>query len=151
MVALVVIVGVGIAIQFGVSRIRASRESAVQIANQNTAPPVVTTSSEDLRGTWAGTYGPMGSATKLVIKNQNGKQFDGTLEQGTTRVAFKGAYDSQSHTLTMTQTEVLSGDDWSLGEDVGTLSSDGKKLTGTGKDALGGSLGMSYQFSFTRK
>jgi hypothetical protein len=51
----------------------------------------------------------------------------------------------------MTQTEVLSGEDWSLGEDVGTLSSDGKKLSGSGKDALGGSLGMSYQFSFTRK
>jgi len=151
MVALVVIVGVGIAIQFGVTRIRASRESAVQIANQNTAPPIVTSSSEDLRGTWAGTYGPMGFATKLVIKNQNGKQFDGTLEQGATRVAFKGAYDSQSRTLTMTQTEVLSGEDWSLGEDVGTLSSDGKKLSGTGKDALGGSLGMSYQFSFTKK
>ena len=151
MVALVVIVGVGIAIQFGVSRIRASRESAVQIANQNTAPPVVTSSSEDLRGTWAGTYGPMGSATKLVIKNQNGKEFAGTLEQGTTRVAFKGTYDSQSRTLTMTQTELLSGADWSLGEDVGTLSSDGKKLIGTGKDALGGPLGMSYQFSFTRK
>lgn len=46
---------------------------------------------------------------------------------------------------------VLSGEDWSLGEDVGTLSSDGKKLSGTGKDALGGSLGMSYQFSFTKK
>ncbi|HJT27255.1 MAG TPA: serine/threonine-protein kinase [Pyrinomonadaceae bacterium] len=152
MVALLVIIGVGIAIQFGVSRIRASRESAVKIANQNTAPPVTaTSSSEDLRGTWAGTYGPMGFATKLVIKNQNGKEFDGTLEQGTIRVAFKGTYDAQSRTLTMTQTELLSGEDWSLGEDVGTLSSDGKKLTGTGKDALGGSLGMGYQFSFTRK
>lgn len=151
MVALVVIVGVGIAIQFGVSRLRASRESAVQIANQNTTPPIVTASSEDLRGTWTGTYGPMGSATKLVIKNQNDQEFDGTLEQGTYRVAFKGTYDSQSRTLTMTQTEVLSGADWSLGEDVGTLSSDGKKLTGTGKDVLGGSLGMSYQFSFTKK
>jgi serine/threonine protein kinase len=151
MVALVVIVGVGIAIQFGVSRMRASRESDVQIANQNSAPPIVTSTSEDLRGTWAGTYGPMGFATKLVIKNQNGKEFDGTLEQGTIRVAFKGTYDPQSRTLTMTQTELLSGEDWSLGEDVGTLSSDGKKLTGTGKDALGGSLGMSYQFSFMRK
>ena len=66
MVALIVIVGVGIAIQFGVSRIRASREGAVQIANQNTVPitttpPIVEAfSSEDLRGTWAGTYGPMG-------------------------------------------------------------------------------------------
>jgi hypothetical protein len=51
----------------------------------------------------------------------------------------------------MTQTEVVSGADWSLGEDEGTLSSDGKKISGTGKDALGGSLGMTYQWSFTRK
>jgi hypothetical protein len=51
----------------------------------------------------------------------------------------------------MIQTEILSGEDWSLGEDVGKLSSDGKKISGTGKDALGGSLGMSYQWSFSRK
>jgi hypothetical protein len=157
MIALVLIVGVGIAIQFGVSRIRASRDGAAQIANQNNIPitsssPVMATSaSEDLRGTWAGTYGPMGFATKLVIKNQKGDKLDGVLEQGTTRVAFKGTYDSESRKLTMTQTELLSGEDWSLGEDVGTLSSDGKKLTGSGKDALGGSLGITYQWSFSRK
>lgn len=51
----------------------------------------------------------------------------------------------------MKQTEVLSGEGWSLGEDTGKVSSDGKKLSGTGKDALGGSLGMSYEFSFMRK
>ena len=67
------------------------------------------------------------------------------LEQSTIRVAFKGTYDSQSRTLTMKQTEVLSGEGWSLGEDVGKLSSDGKKLSGSGKDALGGSLGISYR------
>ena len=158
MVALIVIVAVGIAIQFGVSRLRASREGAVQITNQNSSipitsasPVVATTSSEDLRGTWAGSYGPMGFATKLVIKNQNGNSLDGVLEQGSTRVAFKGTYDAQSRKLTMTQTEIVSGEDWSLGEDEGTLSSDGKKISGTGKDALGGSLGMTYQWSFTRK
>lgn len=157
MVALVVIVGVGIAIQFGVGRMRANSEGAVEVANQKdlpvttTSPAVATSSSEDLQGTWTGTYGPMGIATRLVINNQNGNEFDGTLEQGTMRVAFKGTYNSQSRTLTMTQTEVLSGDGWSLGEDVGKLSSDGKKISGTGKDAMGESLGMSYQWSFTRK
>ncbi|HEU5133323.1 MAG TPA: hypothetical protein VFT26_14510, partial [Pyrinomonadaceae bacterium] len=157
MVALVVIVGVGIAIQFGVSRMRASREGAVEIANQKNPPITITSpvvealSSQDLRGTWAGTYGPMGFATKLIIKNQDGNELDGVLEQGTIRVAFKGSYDPASRTLTMTQTEMLSGEGWSLGEDVGKLSSDGKKLSGTGKDALGGSLGISYEFSFTRK
>jgi hypothetical protein len=109
MIALVVIVGGGIAIQFGVGRISASRKEAVEVANQKdlpvtaTSPVVVTSTSEDLRGTWTGTYGPMSFATKLVIKNQNGKDLDGTLEQSTIRVAFKGTYDSQSRTLTMTQ------------------------------------------------
>jgi hypothetical protein len=149
-----VIVGVGIAIQFGVDRMKASRDVAKEIADQKSTPPVVpevvSNSSEDLRGTWAGTYGPLGYATKLVIQKQEGNSFDGVLEQGTIRVAFKGTYNSKSRTLTMAQTEVLSGEGWSLGEDEGKLSADGKKISGTGKDALGGSLGMSYQWSFIR-
>ena len=91
------------------------------------------------------------SATKLTINNQNGKALDGSLEQGVIRVAFKGTYDSQSRTLTMTQTELLSGEDWSLGEDVGKLRPMGRRSAEPGKDAFGDSLGMSYQWSFTRK
>ena len=89
--------------------------------------------------------------TKLTIKNQNGNDLDGVLDQGTIRVAFKGTYDAQSRTLTMSQTKVLSGEGWSLGEDVGQLSEDGKKISGTGKDPMGESLGITYQFSFVRK
>jgi len=152
-VALIAIVGVGIAIQFGVNRMQASRSVAENVnktVNQNTQP-VLATGSEDLRGNWAGTYGPLNYATKITIKNQNGNSFDGVLEQGTLRVAFKGTYDPQSRGLTMNQTEVLSGEGWSLGEDVGKLSDNGKKISGTGKDPLGESLGITYQFSFTRK
>jgi len=146
LVMLVGVIGIGFALKFGLK----------PAVNQKTPPPVerptvVSTSSEDLRGEWAGTYGPLGYATKLVIKNQNGTEFDGTLEQGSIRVVFKGTYDSGSRTLTMKQTRVLSGEGWSLGEDVGKLSADGKELSGTGKDELGASLGMSYQFSFRRR
>ena len=151
-VALVFIVGVVIGINSVVSRMKASRDTAVQVQNQNRTPPVVVpTTNVDLKGTWAGTYGPLGSATKLVINNQNGNSFDGELQQGTTRVAFKGTYDSASRTLTMSQTKVLSGEGWDLGEDVGKVSDDGKKISGTGKDPLGESLGITYQWSFTRK
>jgi serine/threonine protein kinase len=151
-VALIAIVGVGIAIQFGMNRTQKSRDVAINV-NQNINQSVTenNTTPVDLRGMWAGTYGPMGSATKLTIKNQNGNSLDGVLEQGTIRVAFKGNYDPQSRTLTMKQTEVLSGEGWSLGEDIGKISDDGKRLSGTGKDPLGESMGMSYQFSFTRK
>jgi serine/threonine protein kinase len=146
-VALIVIVGAGIAIQFGMNRMQKSRDLGIninQVVTQNSTPV-------DLRGTWAGTYGPMGTATELTINNQKGNSLDGVLEQGAIRVAFKGVYDWQLRTLTMTQTEVLSGDGWNLGEDVGKISEDGKKMSGTGKDPLGESLGITYQFSFTKK
>ena len=145
-VALIAIVGVGIAIQFGMNRMQKSRDLGI---NFNRVVQVST--RVDLRGAWAGTYGPMGIATKLTINNQNGNSLDGVLEQGAIRVAFKGNYDSQSRTLTMNQTEVLSGEGWNLGEDVGKLSEDGKTISGTGKDPLGESLGITYQWSFTRK
>ncbi len=51
----------------------------------------------------------------------------------------------------MVQTEVLSGDGWNLGEDSGQLSADGKKISGTGKDPLGESLGITYEWAFTKK
>ena len=149
---LIAAVGIAIAIKFG-----GSNQTGKQTSNRNStstpveSPRVISTSPVDLRGTWAGTYGPMGSATKLTIKNHDGNSLDGLLEQGTIRVAFKGTYDAGSRTLTMMQTEVLSGEDWSLGEDVGKLSDDGKKISGTGKDAMSESLGITYQWSFSRK
>jgi hypothetical protein len=147
-VALIAIVGVGIAIQFGVNRMQKNRDVAVNVNRTVTQTNIIPV---DLRGNWAGTYGPLATATNLTIKNHDGNNFDGVLEQGTTRVAFKGTYDSQSRTLTMNQTKVLSGEGWDLGEDVGRLSDDGKMISGTGKDPLGESLGITYQFSFTRK
>jgi serine/threonine protein kinase len=151
-VGLVLLLGVVIGINYVVARMKAGRDTAVETQKQiNTPTPVVvSTSNVDLRGTWAGTYGPLGSATKLVIKNQSGNSLDGQLEQGTFRVAFKGTYDSASRTLTMMQTKVLSGEGWDLGEDVGKVSEDGKKISGTGKDPLGESLGITYQWSFTK-
>jgi len=143
-VALVAIVGVGIAIQFGVNRMQKSRDVAENVNQIITVP-------DDLRGNWTGTYGPLNYATKLTINKQNGDSFEGVLEQGAIRVAFKGNYDSQSRTLKMDQTEVLSGEGWNLGQDTGTLSEDGKRISGTGKDPLGESLGITYQWSFSRR
>jgi serine/threonine protein kinase len=152
LIALIFIIGAGIAIKFGMDQLKSP--PATPPPNTSPAPQRVETvpaSDVDLRGTWAGTYGPLGYATKLVIKNHDGNSLDGVLEQGTFRIAFKGSYDSKSRTLTMTQTKVLSGEGWDLGEDVGKLSADGKKISGTGKDPLGASLGITYQWSFTRK
>ena len=93
----------------------------------------------------------MGVAAKLIIKNHNGNKLDGTLEQGPVLVAFSGTYDPGSKSLKMKQTEVLSGEGWSLGEDTGKVSDGGRKISGTGKDAMGGPLGFEYQWNFTRR
>ena len=153
-----------IALNFLLGRMRASRDAAVNVnagasqAVNPSSPPVQpppgigspADSPADLKGTWAGTYGPAGNATKLIINNQKDNELDGVLEQGATRVRFKGTFDPRSRSVRLSQTEVLSGEDWSLGEDVGTLSADGRKLSGTGKDAIGGTLGISYNWTFER-
>jgi serine/threonine protein kinase len=145
-VGLIVIIAAAFAIKFGGDQFRSL---------PSTSPPQsvesVARSDVDLRGIWNGTYGPMGVAAKLIIRNHNGDKLDGTLEQGPVRVAFSGTYDAGSRSLMLKQTEVLSGDGWSLGEDSGKLSDDGRKISGTGKDALGGPLGFEYQWSFTKK
>jgi serine/threonine-protein kinase len=154
-IVIVGLVAVTIAVKFGVDRFQTNGT-----VNKNVSPPPVTSPTigdtndakveVNLKGTWAGTYGPLNYATKLVINNHNGKELDGVLEQGTVRVAFSGTYDPSSRSVRLKQTEVLQGQDWSLGEDVGTLSADGKKLSGTGKDAVGGMLGISYNWTFNK-
>jgi serine/threonine protein kinase len=162
----VLFVGVGVGIKFGIDRltnrddsIRNTHSQASQPApaiaqdapsatTPNSDVPSSTTTVPDLRGTWTGTYGPIGSKATLVIKNHTGKTFDGVLEQGPIRVAFEGTI--QGSNLTMKQTKVLSGEGWNLGEDTGTISTDGKRMSGTGKDEFGGSLGFTYPWSFSR-
>ena len=155
-VALLLVVGLAIGLKFGMDQL------TQRTGNENVSPPPVTSPTiaetneagnvdVNLKGTWAGTYGPMNAASKLVINNHNGSQLDGVLEQGTVRVAFSGTYDPSSRSVRMKQTELLQGQDWSLGEDVGTLSADGKKLSGTGKDAVGGMLGSLIQLVLRTK
>jgi eukaryotic-like serine/threonine-protein kinase len=112
-----------------------------------------TTSSAatNLTGVWTGTYGPLNQPAKLTIKHHNKEKFDGVLEQSGVVVAFRGAFDPASRDLTIKETEVLSGSGWSLGEDVGKLSADGQRMSGTGKDVMGGQFGISYQWTFSRQ
>ena len=127
-----------------------SNETVAQ--NRNTTPNTSTAAtSHDLRGTWTGTHGPLNSPAKLIIKTQKGKGFDGVLQQGEVMVRFAGTYDANSLELSFKELEVLAGNGWSLGEGTGKLSADGTKMSGTGKDALGGQFGIFYQWSFTKQ
>jgi serine/threonine-protein kinase len=171
---LVAVVGIGIAIKYGVAGIAGrngdksnnsdKRNVGIPSNTPGTVPTVQTdatpsaqsenaAAATDLKGTWTGTYGPLGQPATLIIKTQKGDKFDGVLEQGAIRVAFNGTFDPAPRVVKMKQSEVLSGGtgSWSLGEDVGQVDANGKKMSGTGKDELGGALGIPYQWSFTRR
>jgi serine/threonine protein kinase len=114
----------------------------------NKTTSAATTKAEGLRGTWTGTYGVMNQPASLTITRHEGDAFEGVLEQKTVRVAFKGSIKSDK--IHMTQTKVLQGEGWDLGEDSGTISADGNRISGTGTDSMTGVLGISYNWSFSR-
>ncbi len=155
-------IGFGIAMKLGMFSAPHNDKANQNVQEQTKVVPLPTqpTASEsdsttslatptDLRGTWTGTYGPLGQPATLVVKSHEGERIEGTLEQGPVLVAFKG--NVALRTIHLKQTRVIRGDGWSLGEDAGTVSEDGKKMSGTGKDAAGQLLGLTYEWSFTRK
>lgn len=128
----------------------ASQGKQSETAPAKSESPPADAKIPDLKGLWTGTYGPFNQPTRLTIKNQKDKKFDGVLEQGTIIVAFNGTIDGLS--LKMKQTAVLKGGEgsWALGEDAGAVSANGKRMSGTGKDPVGGMVGMSYEWTFSR-
>ena len=152
----VVLVALGVAIKFGADWFAKNDTPVETNQTQTTTKPEVSstqtatdpTITSGLNGGWTGTYGPLNQATTLTITNHKGDQFEGVLQQGGTRVAFKGT--TKGRKIEMKQTAVLEGTDWSLGEDTGTISSDGKRISGSGKDPFGGALGITYEWTFTR-
>src|SRR5215471_11207125 len=127
--------------------------AANPIATGETASPTgkqANVPASSLAGTWVGNYGLMNSPATLIIKNQNGSDWSGVLEQGAVRVAVSGHIDLSSRQVTIKETQVLSGSGWSLGKDSGELSADGRTMSGNGQDATGAQLGMSYEWSFSR-
>lgn len=165
------LVVVGVALRFG-NRIfnvqpngnanRTARQEKPVIENENreevgpspeeSTQATTPVSDKDLRGTWSGTYGNLGEPARLIVKTQKNGTFEGVIEQGDVQVGFNGTLDQTRH-LTMKQTKVIKGSvsAWSLGTDSGTLSADGKQMSGTGKDEMSGQLGLVYRWSFHRE
>ena len=106
---------------------------------------------QSLMGTWTGTYGLLSRPAKLFVKHHEGSGWSGVLEQGEFRVAFIGSVDFSSLQITFKETKVLSGDGWALGENTGKVSPDGRRMSGKGMDTVGGQLGLSYEWSFSKQ
>ena len=104
----------------------------------------------EMAGKWSGTYGPSNTPATLTVNDYRNGKFSGVIEQGGMRVAFTGNLDTHSRQVTIKETSVLSGSGWSLGEDTGQISADGRTMSGTGSDATGRLLGLTYQWSFSK-
>lgn len=129
-----------------------STDNSAAVPNTPAQSDTGSAGDQGLAGTWTGTYGPLGTPATLLIKEHKGSKWSGVLEQGSTRVAFTGTIEAGSRKLAFNETEVISGGDgWSLGENKGELSPDGRRMSGTGQDAFGSQLGMSYPWSFSKR
>ncbi len=104
-----------------------------------------------LKGQWAGTYGPLSQSASLEIKEARGSKFSGVLEQNGVRVAVEGELKGSTREVTLKETRVLSGKGWVLGVNQGTVSADGRRMSGTGGDPIGAQLGISYRWSFSKR
>ncbi len=123
-------------------------KQTTQNSDSGNASPL--TSQAGLIGRWTGTYGPSNNPATLIVRDYKDGKFSGVLEQGEVHIAFTGRVDSKTRRVTMKETQVLRGSGWSLGENMGEISADGRKMSGTGSDAIGGQFGMSYQWSFSK-
>jgi serine/threonine protein kinase len=128
----------------------ANPEESQTAENSNSGSVTPLANQAGLVGKWTGTYGPSNNPAKLEVKEYQDGKFSGILEQGQVRVAVTGTVDPKSRRVKIKETQVLSGSGWSLGEDEGEISSDGRKMSGTGQDAVGGQFGMTYQWSFVK-
>jgi hypothetical protein len=105
--------------------------------------------AKDLRGMWAGTWGYDHDACKIEIKRVEGDQLYGTLYKDEAVISIVGEFDAEGQRVLLRETKVLSlgvYDEWSLGTNTGTFSSDGRTLSGTGIDKWG-----TYNWSLTKE
>ena len=106
-------------------------------------PPAVTTSlkAASLLGTWNGIWGHNDGECTIEIERANGNTFHGTLRKGGAEIKFVGTIDQKTRRVTLTETEVVklgaNMTKWSLGENKGKLSDDGRILVGSGSDEWG--------------
>lgn len=133
------------------SYLSSAQDSAMRAAGldpQATQLPVATTYSPSaITGTWTGDLN--GQPTTLVIKTQKGKSFSGTLSQAGFLIAIKGSLTTDNYQISFKETRILekpSGGIWALGTESGSISADGRSMTGEGRDGE-----RTYSWSFSRQ
>jgi hypothetical protein len=116
-------------------------------------PDVPAAEKLGLVGSWGGTQN--GGAATLTITSGDGNAFTGTKVQRTNQVSFVGTIDPATRRITIRETKLLKGtpydgkSGWSLASETGTLSADGRKISGTGTDEY--KRKTPYRWAYTKK
>ena len=103
--------------------------------------------ANNLVGRWRGTFGYNDPEAMIYIDRVEGNRFYGNLTVHGALIALEGTVDSEG--IYFHETKVLTIDKslgkWSLGNDRGTFSSDGKSMFGDGQDEYG-----TYEWGMTK-
>lgn len=119
---------------------------------QSTPTPKSTPSTVkkiDITGTWTGTFANRDGI--LFINSQDGDSFSGILKNSKGAiVAVSGHINLDTRQISFQENRVIQaaseGPDWILGTDAGSLSADGKRLSGSGRDKAG----HAYTWTFAK-
>jgi hypothetical protein len=153
--AIVAIALVGINRQSTDTNLRPANENRMPIHDPSETPRPLDSPEKDpvprldVAGTWTGTS-DLSSAT-LIINQGDGDSYEGTeMVTGggaSAEIAISVTVNPESRQIRIEETRLIKGAGWNLGNNTGSISSDGKKMSGTAKD----SKGRVYSWSFRRK
>jgi hypothetical protein len=125
----------------------APKSSASQTPERKTSsvpePTVPPRPKLEMSGTWVGTFDEYPS--HLIITENDGNSFTGTLSGKTFEIIVQGEFNPDTRAINFRETRVIRDKSWVLGTNAGTMSPDGRKITGKGK-ASG-----SYSWTFSRQ
>jgi hypothetical protein len=135
------------------SRNRSAAASATPEQAPAPTPQVSVAEKLGLIGTWSGAQNQRPAS--LRITSGEGNSFTGIKYQGDNEVSFAGTINPATRQVTMTETKLLkgipyaNGKGWSLATETGSLSADGRKLSGKGIDEY--NRKTPYSWSYTKK
>ena len=102
---------------------------------------VVPLRASDLAGVWRGSWGHASDACTIEIRRVDGTRFHGTLWDQGAVISIEGYIDPAERRVQFMETKVVrlgpGMKEWSLGINSGTISADGRTLTGFGTDKWG--------------
>ena len=132
--------GTFVASFFGVNQSPRLDDKGVAIRH-DPAPHHGVFGGEDLLGTWKGSWGYNSGDCTIEITRVEGEAFFGTLRKEGAEILFEGTFDPATRALFFQETKVVrlgaAMSIWSLGENRGSVSSDGRLMYGTGVDEWG--------------